>query len=165
MFLSLLKQQWNISINFWNFISFLKWMCPTKMLFKSLSINEYLLVVHNLTQRTVKFFQNLLCLWAPWVLLSRSQLVRNHSLVSLPKKQQDDMVQPFGHFRWSLKRQSPDHSVQTADDNRKVTSRVLQLTLVLYIFKLLLYFNSFVISNQIIFSNIWVRPTRGGQAR
>ena len=30
-------------------------------------------------------------------------------LVSLPKKQQVDMVQPFGHFRWSLKHQSPDY--------------------------------------------------------
>ena len=27
----------------------------------------------------------------------------------LPKKQQDDVVQPFGHFRWSLKRQSADY--------------------------------------------------------
>ena len=26
-------------------------------------------------------------------------LIRNHFLVSLPKKQQDDIVQPFGHFR------------------------------------------------------------------
>ena len=30
---------------------------------------------------------------SPW-----PQLVRNHFLESLPKKQQDDMVQPFGHF-------------------------------------------------------------------
>ena len=66
-------------------------------------------VFHNLTQRTMKFFQNLLCSWTPWVLLSRPQLVRNHFLVSLPKKKQDDMLQPFVHFRWSLKRQSSDY--------------------------------------------------------
>ena len=24
--------------------------------------------------------------------------------------QQDNMVQPFGHFQWSLKHQSPDYS-------------------------------------------------------
>ena len=40
--------------------------------------------------------------------LSRPQLVRDHFLLSLPKKQQVDMVQPFGHFRGSLKRQSPN---------------------------------------------------------
>ena len=28
---------------------------------------------------------------------------------SLPKKQQDDTVQRFGHFRGSLQRQSPDY--------------------------------------------------------
>ena len=33
------------------------------------------------------------------MLLSQPQLVRNHVLVSLPKKEQDDMVQPFGLFR------------------------------------------------------------------
>ena len=47
----------------------------------------------------VKLFQNLLCSWTPWELLSWSQLVRNYFLVSLPKKQQVDMVQPFGKFR------------------------------------------------------------------
>ena len=35
------------------------------------------------------------------------------------------------------------------DDNSKVTSQVLQLSLVLYIFKFALYFNSIIISNQI----------------
>ena len=34
-----------------------------------------------------------------WVLLPQSQLVRNHFLVLLPKKQQVDMMQLFGHFR------------------------------------------------------------------
>ena len=62
-------------------------------------MNEYLFVIYNLTQRTVKFFQNLLYSWTLWVLLSRPQLVRNHFLVSLPTKQQNEMVQPFGHFR------------------------------------------------------------------
>ena len=33
----------------------------------------------------MKFSQNLLCSWIPWVLLSRPQLLRNHFLVSLPK--------------------------------------------------------------------------------
>ena len=80
-------------------------MCPTKTLIKSFadsnihSINEYLFVVHNFAQQTVTFFQNLLCLWTPWVLLSRLQLVKNHFLASLPKKQQVDVVQPFGHIR------------------------------------------------------------------
>ena len=107
----LLKQQWNISTNFQNFISFLKWMCPTKTHLKSVvdsTIHKWVLV-HNLTQQTGKFSQNLLCLWTLWVLLSRPQLVRNHVLVSLPQKQQDGMVQPFGHFWSSLKRQSPDY--------------------------------------------------------
>ena len=40
------------------------------------------------------------------MLQSRPQLVGNHFLVSLPEKQQDFMMQPFGHFRLSLKRQS-----------------------------------------------------------
>ena len=91
---------------------------PTKTLIKSFadsnihSINEYLSVVHNFAQQTVTFFQNLVCLWTPWVLLSRLQLVRNHFLVSLPKKQQVDVVQPSGHIRWSLKHQSPaDYSI------------------------------------------------------
>ena len=41
------------------------------------------------------------------------------------------------------------HNVKTADDNSKVVSQALQLTLVLYIFKLLLYLNSITIINQI----------------
>ena len=69
----------------------------------------YLIIVHNLTQRTVKVFQNLLCSWNPWVLLSRSQLV-NPFLVSLPKKQQVNMTQAFGHFQWSLKCWSPNYN-------------------------------------------------------
>ena len=39
--------------------------------------------------------------------------------------------------------------MRTADDNRKVTSEALEVTLVLHIFKLALYFNSGIISNQI----------------
>ena len=42
-----------------------------------------------------------------------------------------------------------EHGVQTADDNNKVISQALQLNLVLYIFKLLLYFNFIINSNQI----------------
>ena len=38
--------------------------------------------------------------------------------------------------------------MQTADDNRKVISQAFKLTLVLYVFKLVLYFNSIIISNQ-----------------
>ena len=73
---------------------------PHKNASKSFVDHKRVLVcVHNLTQRTVKFFQNLLRSWTPWVLLSRPQLVRNHFLVPLPKKQQDDTVQPLVHFR------------------------------------------------------------------
>ena len=39
--------------------------------------------------------------------------------------------------------------MQIADDNSKVTSEALQLTLVLHIFKLVLDFNSIIINNQI----------------
>ena len=39
--------------------------------------------------------------------------------------------------------------MQTADDNSIVISQELQLSLALYIFKLVLYFNSIIISNQI----------------
>ena len=43
-----------------------------------------------------------------------------------------------------------EHRVQTADNsNSTVTSQVLQLTLVLYIFKLVLYFISIIINNHI----------------
>ena len=40
-------------------------------------------------------------------------------------------------------------SMQTANDNSKVTSQAPLVTSVLYIFKLVLYFNSSIISNQI----------------
>ena len=78
MFLSLIMQHWNISIDLWNFISFVKWMCPTKMLlrpFLTLTMHKWLFVF---TQQTVKFFHNLLCSWIPWVLLSQPQLVKNN---------------------------------------------------------------------------------------
>ena len=39
--------------------------------------------------------------------------------------------------------------MQTADYNSKVTSQAFQLTLVLHIFKLALYFNLIIVSNQI----------------
>ena len=39
--------------------------------------------------------------------------------------------------------------MQTADDNYKDTLEALRLTLVSNIFKLVLYFNSFIISNEI----------------
>ena len=41
------------------------------------------------------------------------------------------------------------HSAQTGNGNSKVTSQASQVTLVLCIFKLVLYFNSSIISNQI----------------
>ena len=42
-----------------------------------------------------------------------------------------------------------EHSVQTVDGNSKVTYQASQVTLVLYIFKLVLYFKSSIINNQI----------------
>ena len=39
--------------------------------------------------------------------------------------------------------------MQTEDDNSKVISQAFQLTLVLYLFKLVLYFKSIIISNKI----------------
>ena len=42
-----------------------------------------------------------------------------------------------------------ENSVQAADDNRKVISQELRLTLVLYTFILVLYFKWTIISNQI----------------
>ena len=45
--------------------------------------------------------------------------------------------------------ETSEHSVQTADDNSEVISQALQLTLALYIFKLVLYFKSIIINNQI----------------
>ena len=95
------------------FSKFHKKKFPQKCLLNhllTLTINkEYLFVVHNLTQQTVIFFQNLLCLWTRWVFLSRPQLERNHFLVPLPKMQQVYMVQPFVHFRRSLKSHSLDY--------------------------------------------------------
>ena len=92
LFLSLVRQQWNISVNSQNFIiSFLKWICPTKMLLKSFpgsnnpKMSTSLLLIILLNEQN---FQNLLCLWTPWVLLSRSQLVRNLFLLPLPKNNQ-----------------------------------------------------------------------------
>ena len=50
--------------------------------------------------------------------------------------------------------ETSEHNVQTADDNNKDTLEELQyikLLLLLYIFKLVLYFNSTITSNQIIY--------------
>ena len=52
-------------------------------------------------------------------------------------------------LRANLYFESNEHSAQTADDNSKVISRALQLTLLLYIFKLELYLYSIIIINQI----------------
>ena len=41
-----------------------------------------------------------------------------------------------------------ERRLQTADDNSKVISQAPQVTLVLYIFQLVMYFNSSTISNQ-----------------
>ena len=35
---------------------------------------------------------------APLGVIAQLQLVRNHFLVSIGKRQQDDLAQPFGHF-------------------------------------------------------------------
>ena len=53
---------------------------------------------------------------------------------------------PF--FPVNLCYETSKHSVQTADDNSKVISQLLQLILALYIFRLVLCFNS-IISDQI----------------
>ena len=71
-------------------------MGPTKRLLKSFvdsnsqGKSPCLLFINS------EVFPKFAMLMDPWVLLSRPQLVRNHSLVSLRKKQQNDMVQPFG---------------------------------------------------------------------
>ena len=52
-------------------------------------------------------------------------------------------------FRASLHFFSREHSVQTANDNNKATSQVLETTLILFIFKLVLPFHSGFISEQI----------------
>ena len=44
--------------------------------------------------------------------------------------------------------ETSEYRVQTANDNRKVISQALKLTLVLYTFKVVLYFNWIIISNQ-----------------
>ena len=45
--------------------------------------------------------------------------------------------------------ETSERSVQTADNKSKFTSQAPQVTLVLFIFKLIFYFNSSIISNQI----------------
>ena len=52
-------------------------------------------------------------------------------------------------FQVNLCLETSEHSVQTADDSSKVTSQAPPVTLALYVFKLVLYFNSSIISNQI----------------
>ena len=52
-------------------------------------------------------------------------------------------------FRENLCFETSEYSVQTADDNSKVISQAIQLTFVLYIYKLVLYFNSTINNNQI----------------
>ena len=51
------------------------------------------------------------------------------------------------------------HSVQRADDNRKAILQALQSTLVLYIFKFVLYFNWIFISNRTMYylpDTVWL---------
>ena len=50
--------------------------------------------------------------------------------------------------------ETSEHRVQTADESSKVTSQARQVTLALYIFKLILYFNSSIISHQIVITFI-----------
>ena len=52
-------------------------------------------------------------------------------------------------FRLNICFETREHSVQTAGDNSKVISQAFRLTLVLYIFKLVLHFNSSITRNQI----------------
>ena len=54
-------------------------------------------------------------------------------------------------FRVNLCFEKSEHSSQTAHDNSKVTSEALQLTLVLYIFKLVLYFKSIIFINKVMY--------------
>ena len=49
----------------------------------------------------------------------------------------------------NLSLETGEHNLQRADSNSKTISEALQLTLVLYIFKLVLYFNSIIICHQI----------------
>ena len=52
-------------------------------------------------------------------------------------------------FQVDLCLETSEHSVQTADDSSKVASQAPQVTLALDVFKLVLYFNLSIISNQI----------------
>ena len=61
----------NISTNFRNFISFLKWIGPTK----KHSVNENLFVVLNLTQRTVKF-SKICCVHGPLDFIVPAQIIK-----------------------------------------------------------------------------------------
>ena len=56
-------------------------------------------------------------------LMSQLELVRNHFLVSLPKKTTSWYVAMFGHFQWSLKRQSPDYKAFQLTDIFPFTSQ------------------------------------------
>ena len=46
--------------------------------------------------------------------------------------------------------ETSEHKVQIADESSKVTSQARQVTLALYIFKLILYFNSSIIHQIVI---------------
>ena len=52
-------------------------------------------------------------------------------------------------FRVNLCFKKSEHSVQTTEDKSKVISQAFKLTLMSHIFKLVLYFNSIITSNQI----------------
>ena len=54
-------------------------------------------------------------------------------------------------FRVNLCFEKSEHSSQTAHDNSKVISEALQLTLVLHIFKLVLYFKSIIFINKVMY--------------
>ena len=108
MFLNVVILQCSISSNIWNFEYFLNRLCPMVSFLKMVLVCWHV-PKSGYVPESGQFFQNLLCLWTPWELLSWFQLVRNHFLRSLPKKQQLDMVQPFGLFWWSFKSQTPDY--------------------------------------------------------
>ena len=46
--------------------------------------------------------------------------------------------------------ETSEHSVHKADDNSRVNPQALQLSLTLQNFKLILYFNSVIVSNQLL---------------
>ena len=87
-------------------------MCPTKKLLKSFLdsntpwTSTCVLFIILLNER---WNFSKIC-WTHGHLGSRPELVRNHFLVSLLKKQQVYIVQPLGHFLWSLKSQSLDYN-------------------------------------------------------